>query len=414
MSITKSFDIPRQSVRDAWELVKANKGSAGVDGQTIEDFEKNLDRNLYKVWNRMSSGTYFPLPVKGVEIPKKGKGTRLLGVPSTSDRLAQSIAKLHFEPIVEQIFHKDSFGYRPGKSAHDAIAVTKRRCWRFNYVLEFDIVGLFDEISHDLMMKAVRFHTDSKWLLLYIERWLKASFKMPDGTLVERHKGTPQGGVISPILSNLFLHYTFDSWMQRSFPQLSWVRYADDGLVHCRTHAEAMLLYKALEVRLKECGLKLHSEKTKIVYCGTGKPPKTLGVETQFTFLGFCFRKRGARNPKTGNMFIGFLPAISKESLKSIRDKIRSWKLASLTHLSLKDLANQVNPVVRGWIQYYGAFYRTEIYPLAHYLNQRLAKWISKKFKKRKNHRVKSYELLGKMCNNNPRLFVHWQIVAVC
>lgn len=415
MNTTKPLDIPRQLFRDAWKLVRANKGSAGIDDQSIEDFERHLDRNLYKVWNRMSSGTYFPPPVKGVEIPKKTKGTRLLGIPSTSDRLAQTAAKLYFEPIVEKVFLSDSYGYRPGKSAHDAIEVTKKRCWHYNFVLEFDIVGLFDEIQHSLIMKAVRHHTDCKWVILYIERWLKAPFQMPDGTLAKRDKGTPQGGVISPVLSNLFLHYAFDSWMVRTFSHLPWARYADDGLVHCSTYEEAIALRNALELRFEECGLKLHPEKTKIVYCGGGKTPRISEVGEEFTFLGFCFRARSAINRRTGDVFTGFLPAVSKDSLKRMRTVIRDkLNLNSYLYMSLEDLANHINPIIRGWIQYYGAFYRTGLFPMAYYLNERLVCWLGKKHKGMRHRRSRNFEKLGRVCRGNPKLFVHWQLVPVC
>ncbi|MBF0441267.1 MAG: group II intron reverse transcriptase/maturase [Oligoflexales bacterium] len=415
VNTTKPFDIPRQLFRDAWRLVKANKGSAGVDGQSIEDFEMHINGNLYKIWNRMSSGTYFPPPVKGVEIPKKSGGARLLGVPSISDRLAQTVVKLYFEPIVEKIFLEDSYGYRPDKSAHDAIEVTRKRCWQYGYLLEFDIVKLFDEIQHSLLMKAIKQHTDCKWVILYIERWLKAPFEMPDGTIVERKMGTPQGGVISPVLSNLFLHYAFDVWMKKTFPNLPWARYADDAIVHCNSYNEAISLKKALEQRMEECGLKLHPSKTRIVYCRINKGqriPSEVGKD--FTFLGFCFRARGATNKTTGKVFTGFLPAVSKESLKRMREVIRDEiKLESYLYISLEDLAKRINPIVRGWIQYYGACYRTALYPMAYYLNERLVRWLGRKHNGRRHKRTLNYKTLGKVCRSNPKLFEHWQLVPV-
>lgn len=244
MNETKSFKINKQAVWDAYEKVKANKGSVGVDNVTIEKFEENLKNNLYKLWNRLSSGSYFPPPVRAVEIPKKNGGIRILGVPTVEDRIAQMVVRLYFEPSVDKIFHEDSYGYRPNKSAIGAIKVIRERCWRYDWVLEFDIKGLFDNIDHELLMKAVKMHTNEKWMLLYIERWLKAPFKMKDGTIVERKSGTPQGGVISPVLANLFLHYTFDRWMEINFPQNPWARYADDAVAHCRTKAQAEILLK--------------------------------------------------------------------------------------------------------------------------------------------------------------------------
>jgi RNA-directed DNA polymerase len=253
----KPFEISKQLVLEAWKLVKANAGSAGVDEESIREYEANLKNNLYKLWNRMSSGSYMPPPVKGVTIPKKTGGTRMLGVPCVSDRVAQAVVKLVFEPIVEKIFLNDSYGYRPNKSAHDAIAITRKRCWEYGWVLEFDIKGLFDNIQHDLLLKAVHKHTDCKWVILYIKRWLKAPMQMPDGTNKDREKGTPQGGVISPVLSNLFLHYVFDKWMKNNYKTNPWCRYADDGLVHCRTYEEAENLRSNIDKRFIECGLEI-------------------------------------------------------------------------------------------------------------------------------------------------------------
>lgn len=291
MDKTKSYDISKHVVVEAFQRVKANKGAAGIDDESLETFEANLKNNLYKIWNRMSSGSYFPPAVKAVEIQKKSGGKRILGVPTVADRVAQMVAKIYFEPTVEPYFHPDSYGYRPGKSAVDAIAITRQRCWRNDWVFEFDIKGLFDNIDHQLLMKAVRKHTDNPWVILYIQRWLKASFQMPDGTIKERTKGTPQGGVISPVLANLFLHYAFDMWMVRNHPTKSFARYADDGIAHCRSLKETEQLRNSLKERFAECGLELHPEKTRIVYCKDddrrGEYP-----ETKFDFLGYTFRPR--------------------------------------------------------------------------------------------------------------------------
>ena len=220
---TKPFTVPKALVWKAFQHVKANQGSSGVDKQSIEQFEQNLSKNLYKIWNRMSSGTYFPPAVKGVEIPKKQGGTRLLGVPTVSDRIAQMVVKLVLEPKVEPHFCTDSYGYRPDKSAIDAVAITRQRCWKYKWLLEFDIRGLFDNIDHELLMKAVKKHVDTNWIILYIERWLTAPMQMPDGKIINRTCGTPQGGVVSPILSNLFLHYVFDVWMCRNYNKIRGV-----------------------------------------------------------------------------------------------------------------------------------------------------------------------------------------------
>ena len=326
MKRAKPFNISKHAVFEAWQRVRANKGAEGVDAQTIAAFEENLKGNLYKIWNRMSSGSYFPPPVKTVAIPKKTGGERILGIPTVSDRVAQMVAKLYFEPLVEPHFHEDSYGYRPNKSAIQAIAVTRKRCWRYDWVLEFDIKGLFDNIEHELLMKAVRHHTKCEWTLLYIERWLKAPFQKENGTLIERTKGTPQGGVISPVLANLFLHYVFDKWMEQNQSQNPFCRYADDGIAHCRTRSEAEELLKMLDIRFKECGLELHPEKTKIVYC---KDDDRRGdyPGTSFDFLSYTFRPRRAKN-RWGKYFISFLPGVSNKAGKAMRQKARRWKNA--------------------------------------------------------------------------------------
>lgn len=287
---------------DAFQLVKANKGAAGIDHESLQEFESNLKTNLYKIWNRMSSGSYFPPPVKAVPIPKKSGGERILGVPTVSDRIAQMVVKLIFEPDIERYFLSDSYGYRPNKSAHDAIEVTRRRCWKYDWVIEYDIEGLFDNIDHDLLMKAVCKHTDCKWIKLYIERWLKTPLQLEDGTLQAKTKGVMQGGVISPVLSNLFLHYVFDSWVTRKFPNVKWCRYADDGLTHCKTLHEAKILLNVLGKRFQKCKLNLHPDKTKIVYCKDYLFKKEYPIK-QFDFLGYTFRTRWVRRMSDNSCF---------------------------------------------------------------------------------------------------------------
>jgi RNA-directed DNA polymerase len=312
MDKTKPFDISKRVVETAYKRVKANQGASGVDEESITKFEENLKDNLYKLWNRMSSGTYFPAPVKVVEIPKKNGGKRILGIPTVADRIAQMVAKIYFEPEVEPYFLRDSYGYRPGKSAIDAVEVTRQRCWRYDWLLEFDIRGLFDNISHDLLMRAVRKHTECKWLILYIERWLKAPFQAQDGRLIERESGTPQGGVISPVLSNLFLHYVFDRWMEKNHPQNPWARYADDAIAHCRSLAETEELLKQLQSRFAECGLELHPDKTRIVYCKDDDRRGQYHL-TKFDFLGYTFRPRRSKN-RRGKYFINFTPGVVGDS----------------------------------------------------------------------------------------------------
>ena len=404
----KPFTIEKRRVYEAYRAVKSNKGAAGVDGQTIEQFEADLKGNLYKIWNRMSSGTYFPPPVRAVSIPKKSGGERILGVPTVSDRIAQMVVKQLIEPDLDPIFLPDSYGYRPRKSALDAVGVTRERCWKYDWVLEFDIRGLFDNIDHELLLRAVRKHVKCKWALIYIERWLKAPMEQ-DGIRKERTLGTPQGGVISPILSNLFLHYTFDLWMKRTHPDLPWCRYADDGLVHCRTEQEAEALTAELRARLAECHLELHPTKTKIVYCRDGKRKGTY-PNVKFDFLGYCFRPRWIKKSRDNSMFCGFNPAVSPSALKAMRSTIRDLNIRRQTQLSLADIARTLNPLVRGWIEYYGRYAPSALSPMLRYVNQTLVRWAMRKFKRFKAHKIRASRFLQKLVRERMSLFVHWRI----
>jgi len=407
LSKTKPYIISKQLIVEAYKLVKANKGAAGVDQQSLESFDKNLKDNLYKIWNRMSSGSYFPPPVKAVPIPKKSGGERILGIPTVSDRIAQTVVKLIFEPSVEPHFHKDSYGYRPNKSAIDAVGVTRQRCWKYDFVLEFDIKGLFDNIDHTLLMKAIRKHTDNKWVILYIERWLKAPMQMVDGTLIERTKGTPQGGVVSPILSNLFLHYVFDVWMGKHHRGKSWCRYADDGLVHCKTEQEAQQLLVDLKQRFEMCGLELHSGKTKIVYCKDANRQEQYH-NTEFTFLGYDFCSRTVKNPRIDDVFMSFSPAVSKAAAKSMRSQVRKSGVRKRADLSLEQIAQWYNPILRGWIGYYGHYNRSAMESVMRHFNKTLVSWAMKKFKNLRGHKTKAFEFMQKIKSANPELFVHW------
>lgn len=407
MKRAKPFEISKKVVWEAWKEVKANHGAAGVDEESIADFEKDLKNNLYKIWNRMSSGSYFPPGVRTVGIPKKNGGERLLGIPTVADRVAQTVAKMYLEPALEPYFHQDSYGYRPRKSAIQAVEVTRRRCWKYDWVLEFDIKGLFDNIDHDLLMRAVRKHTDCKWVLLYIERWLKAPFQK-DGILVERTKGTPQGGVISPLLANLFLHYVFDKWMERNYPQIPFCRYADDGVVHCWSEAEARLMKEVLEARFRECHLELHPEKTRVIYCKDEDRRRDY-PHTSFDFLGFTFRPRRSKN-RWGKYFISFSPAVSNEAAKEMRQEARRWKLHLRSDKSLEDLSRMFSPVVRGWINYYGSFYKSALYPTLRHLNKILVRWAMRKFKRLRRHQRGAEYWLGRIARKQPWLFPHWQM----
>ena len=405
--MTKAFELPKQRVWEAFKLVKANNGVGGVDDVSMSDFEADLSNNLYKIWNRLQSGSYFPPAVKAVEIAKKTGGTRRLGIPTIGDRIAQMAIKLLFEPKVEPIFHKDSYGYRPGRSAHDAIKVTRTRCWKSNFVLEFDIKGLFDNIDHGLLMKAVRKHTSDKMEILYIERWLKAPILNKDGILENRTKGTPQGGVISPVLANLFLHYVMDKWLEKTFPHVEFCRYADDGIVHCRTENQAKTIYKALKERFEQCGLEMHPDKTKIIYCSRQGKVNIAYSNRSFDFLGFTFRRRTAVDPQ-GVFFCSFLPGISNKSKSSIIKKFKDLKILSATHVSLKDLAEYINPKVRGWFNYYGKFTKSAMSSIEYYIDSRIIKWLQKKFKKLKQYPGKARSLMNRLRKDCPKLFAHW------
>jgi RNA-directed DNA polymerase len=403
----KPFDIDKMQVFEAYKAVKSNAGAAGVDGQTIEQFEADLKSNL--IWNRMSSGSYFPPPVRAVIIPKKSGGDRILGVPTVADRVAQMVVKQVIEPNLDPVFLADSYAYRPSKSALDAVGVTRERCWKYDWVVEFDIKGLFDNIDHKLLLRAVRKHVTCKWALLYIDRWLKAPMLQEDGVIEERSRGTPQGGVVSPILSNAFLHYAFDLWMTRTYPNLPWCRYADDGLVHCRNECEATAFKTALQVRLAECHLELHPTKTKIVYCKDGNRKGTY-PNVKFDFLGYGFRPRLVKRVRDNTLFCGFNPAVSVSALKAMRATIRELNIRRQTQLSLADIAQRLNPLLRGWIEYYGRYAPSALYPLLRYVNQTLLAWAMRKFKRFADHKVRASEFLQKLARDHAHLFVHWRL----
>lgn len=409
MDKPKPFEISKDLVWRAYKLVKINKGGAGVDHESLEEFDKKLSNNLYKIWNRLSSGSYFPPAVRGVEIPKKQGGVRLLGVPTVSDRIAQMTIKLMFEPIVEPCFLENSYGYRPNKSALDAVEITRKRCWKYDWVIEFDIKGLFDNINHELLMKAVRHHTDNKCILLYIERWLKTPTQMPNGSLQEKTKGTMQGGVISPVLSNLFLHYVFDVWMTRNHPESLWCRYADDGICHCKTKEQAETLLVELAQRFKECKLEMHPNKSKIVYCKDSNRKEAFHGNKSFVFLGYEFRARAAENKTAKEIFCSFLPAISPEAKKAITQKIRELNVRNKSDLSLQQLAEWLNPMIRGWINYYGKFTKSAINGVFQRLNRTLVMWSMKKYKKLAYRVSYAARCMKEIASKHANLFAHWE-----
>jgi RNA-directed DNA polymerase len=406
----KSFEIRKRLVYEAWMKVQTNGGAPGVDTVSIDRFGENEADNLYKLWNRMSSGSYFPGPVRAVEIPKDhGAGIRVLGVPNVADRVAQTAAAMLLEEELEPIFHRDSYGYRPGRSAHDALAVCRKRCWRQDWVLDVDVRAFFDSVPHDLLLKAVAHHTDERWVLLYIERWLKAPMQMTDGTLVAREKGTPQGSPISPLLANLFMHYAFDRWMDREYPGSSFERYADDVVIHCDTEAQARHLRAALAERLGSVGLELHPDKTKIVYCKDAKRRGNF-EHVSFDFLGYTFRARLAKSRR--GFFVNFSPAMSANAKKAVGKKVRDWHLNRRSGTDLSGLARGINAQVRGWINYYGAFYRSELYVLAQRIDQHLVRWAMQKFKRLRGRPRAAWERLEAARQRQPRLFVHWHLIA--
>ncbi len=405
----KPFVISKQLVWEAYKHVKANKGAAGVDGATIQDFESDLKGNLYKVWNRMSSGSYFPPPVKAVEIPKPhGGGTRILGVPTVADRVAQTVVALALGARTESIFHDDSYGYRPGRSALQAVDRCRGRCWKRNWVLDLDVAQFFDCVPHDLMVKAVEANTDQSWVVLYVKRWLVAPLQQPDGTLAARDRGTPQGSAVSPVLANLFMHYAFDMFLAREFGSVQFERYADDAVVHCVTERQAQQVRAALTQRLAEVGLRLHPDKTRIVYCKDDKRGGSF-EHTSFTFLGFTFGPRAVLG-KDGRMFTGFLPAVSAQALKAMGQRVRSWRIHRHTQQDLAELAAWINPVVAGWMTYYGRFYRSKLYPLLRRINTYVMRWARQKYKRLRSFKRFRAWWLG-LLDREPGLFKHWALM---
>lgn len=411
MSQTKPFTISKKIVWEAYERVKVNKGAAGVDSKSIEAFERDLKNNLYKIWNRMSSGTYFPPPVRTVAIPKKDGGERRLGIPTVADRIAQTVVKMYLEPLVEPSFHPDSYGYRPRKSALDAVASARQRCWRYAWVIDLDIRGFFDNLDHNLVLRAVRKYTQCLWILLYIKRWLEAPAQLEDGTMVPRTKGTPQGGVVSPLLANIFLHLAFDEWMRRTHPDVPFERYADDIAAHCRTQEQAQQILESIRSRLAQCRLEVHSAKTRIVYCKDDDRPGGYPQE-RFDFLGYTFRPRRSKN-RWGKCFVNFTPAVSTDATTKMRQEMRRWRLHLRSDKAIADLARMWNPVLRGWIQYYGRFYKSALYPVFRHFNGLLVRWAMRKYKRLRRHRRRAEHWLGGLARREPGMFAHWFLLGL-
>ena len=403
----KSFEISKWAVWEAYRRVKANRGGAGVDEQSIAEFEVDLKDNLYKLWNRLSSGTYFPPPVRAVRIPKRDGSSRTLGVPTVADRIAQTVVRGYLEPDVEPVFHEDSYGYRPGRSAHQALRVCRERCWRQDWVLDLDLKSFFDSVRWDLVLKAVAAHTDQRWILLYVERWLKAPLQREDGSLVERDRGTPQGSAISPLLANMFLHYAFDAWMARELPAVPFERYCDDIIVHARSERQALQLRAMIAARLAECGLQLNEQKTCIVYC---KDDNRRGSyeHTSFDFLSYTFRPRLSKN-KYGKHFLNFSAAVSGEAKTRMRREMRRWRVNLRSDKTLTDLALMFNRQLQGWINYFGHFYKSMLYPVFRHFNEILVRWAMRKYKRLRRRPRRARRFLADVAGRQPGLFAHWR-----
>ena len=405
MAGAKSYEIAKREVMDAYKRVKANGGAAGADGVTLQEFERDLQRNLFRIWNRLSSGSYFAPPVKRVEMREEDGKIRPLGIPTVGDRIAQMVVKQRLEPELEPLFDKNSYGYRPNRSAHDALRVARKQCWKHDWVLDLDIKGFFDNLDWKLLMKAVRKHAKSGWVELCIQRWLQADVILPDGTVQTRDRGTPQGGVISPLLANLFLHYAFDKWMGRRHPGVPFERYADDIICHCDSKAQAEELKAELDSRLGECGLQLNPSKTKIVYCAD-EHRREHDETCRFDFLGYTFKPRSAAG--RGKVFTTFTPAVSDKAVAAMHREVRSWNLSKRGSQSLAQLRAEIVPKVRGWVQYYGEFRPSTLYRALRPLDEHLVHWAQRKYKQLEGHKHRAWEWLRGLQSREPRLFPHW------
>jgi group II intron reverse transcriptase/maturase len=407
---TKSVPVSKEQVWLAYKKVRSNQGSAGIDQVSMEEFDTDRSKHLYKLWNRMSSGSYFPPPVKEVEIPKKDGKVRKLGVPTISDRVAQMVVKDYLEPRFEKIFSPHSYGYRPGKNAHQALSAVRENIRVLDWVIDLDIKGFFDNIDHTKLMLAIEKHVSEKWCLMYIKRWLTTPVQTKTGELVQKQgKGTPQGGVLSPLLANLFLHYAMDKWLEQTHPAVKYVRYADDAILHCKSKVQADYVLDNLNNRMMQCGLELHPDKTKLVYC---KDYRRQGEHehVKFDFLGYSFQPRTTKSKKTGELFLGYDCAISISSKKRITEKRRELDIEHLTHRSIVGVAQYLEPFIRGWANYYGRFRLWEMNSIFQLLRRRLVKWARKRYKRYKTSLNKAYAWLERVKDQYPTLFYQWRL----
>ena len=406
---TKSIPITKEMVWVSYKKVKSNGGSAGIDQQSLLDFDKVRSKELYKIWNRLASGSYFAPAIKRVTIPKAGGKTRPLGIPTVSDRIAQQVVKAYLEPRLESVFVDNSYGYRPNKNAHTAIQKVQQNVLRYSWVIDLDIQEFFENVSHELLLKALERHVLEKWVLMYVKRWLVAPVILEDGTVkVSTGKGTPQGGVISPLLANLYMHYCVDKWLEKSHPSVIMVRYADDLILHCSSYEEAVKTLADLKDRLESCGLKAHPEKTKIVYCK--KDGRNLeGYPVQFDFLGFSFQPI-MKKLRAGGNFLQFDCKMSRKSKVRITGELRKLNFHNKTERTIQDLAKLLNPKLRGWINYYAKISKRSLYPVFYYLHQRMIKWITNKYKRFKGSKIKAVKWLKEIVKSYPNLFYHWEL----
>jgi group II intron reverse transcriptase/maturase len=399
---TKSQPISRKMVWQAYAEVKANKGSAGIDDMDWTYLEQHRSAELYKLWNRLTSGSYYPQAVKRVAIPKKGGGQRHLGVPTILDRIAQEVVRTYLERKVEPVFHHSSYGYRPGRNCHQAVEQACSNSMNHDFAIDLDIKGFFDNIDHELLLKAVKHYCPDKWVLMYVERWLKAGIFQQDGTITPTMQGTPQGGVISPLLANIFLHVVFDGWMAKYHPEKPFERYADDIVVHCKTEKQALFMLRQIKSRITYCKLELHPEKTRIINMrGIAQKRYPKG----FDFLGFTIKPSSFKTKEELIAFPGIF--VSRKSKTAILQKIRAMNIHKW-RTTLESIARRINPVICGITTYFHKFRRNELREVWRQLNVRLQKWAKWEMGLGKKRSLWYLKIRYK---ENPGLFAHWRLV---